>query len=45
MFQFESGGPNGEVSSFAWFVAFNTSSLFNGLEDFDFLGEYACIET
>lgn len=35
------GGPNAEVSSYAWQVALNTTTgaLFQGLQDFDFLGE------
>jgi hypothetical protein len=37
----QSGGPNVEVSSYAWQVALNLSATawFSGVQDFDFLGE------
>lgn len=36
-----SGGPNAEVSSWAWQMALNTTTgaFFQGLLDFDFLGQ------
>ncbi|KZP19742.1 alpha/beta-hydrolase [Athelia psychrophila] len=39
LLNFNPGGPNGEVASYAWAFALNTSAemLFSGLEDFDFL--------